>query len=140
MRTTTRGLRMRRQISEAIKKVVAFDQVTVNEYPPGCGIAPHVDTHSAFTETILSLSLGDRCVIEFRHPNPSEEDHSAAAEKNTAAVTAAPAAQQNKNENSDDAMVFPIALSSYLGDLFSFLQILPGSTASITFQNESQIR
>ena len=96
----------RRQISEAIKKVVAFDQVTVNEYPPGCGIAPHVDTHSAFTETILSLSLGDRCVIEFRHPNPNEEDHSAAA-KNTAAVTAAPAAQQNKNENSDDAMVFP---------------------------------
>jgi hypothetical protein len=45
----------RRQISEAIQKVIAFDQVTVNEYPPGCGIAPHVDTHSAFTGTILSL-------------------------------------------------------------------------------------
>ena len=28
------------------------DQVTVNEYPPGVGIAPHVDTHSAFEEAI----------------------------------------------------------------------------------------
>jgi len=42
------------------------DQVTVNEYPRGTGIAPHVDTHSAFGETILSLTLCGCAVIEFR--------------------------------------------------------------------------
>lgn len=34
------------------------DQLTVNEYPPGAGIPPHVDTHSAFADGIMSLSLG----------------------------------------------------------------------------------
>jgi len=88
----------RRQISEAIQKVIAFDQVTVNEYPPGCGIAPHVDTHSAFTGTILSLSLGDRCVMEFRHPNhPNEEGYS------TSPTESATAARRSGNET----MIFP---------------------------------
>ena len=39
------------------------DQVTVNEYLPGQGIAPHVDTHSAFEDGIASLSLGSSCVF-----------------------------------------------------------------------------
>lgn len=26
-----------------------LDQATVNEYAPGVGLSPHVDTHSAFT-------------------------------------------------------------------------------------------
>ncbi len=42
------------------------DQVTVNEYPRGVGLAPHVDTHSAFGPTILSLSLLGDAVMEFR--------------------------------------------------------------------------
>jgi len=42
------------------------DQITVNEYPRGVGLAPHVDTHSAFGETILSLSLLGGTVMEFR--------------------------------------------------------------------------
>ncbi|VDK83864.1 unnamed protein product [Litomosoides sigmodontis] len=33
------------------------DQLTVNIYEPGNGIPPHVDTHSAFSDTIASLSL-----------------------------------------------------------------------------------
>ena len=33
------------------------DQITVNEYVPGVGIKPHIDTHSAFTDGIASLSL-----------------------------------------------------------------------------------
>ncbi|XP_078437736.1 RNA-binding (RRM/RBD/RNP motifs) family protein isoform X2 [Wolffia australiana] len=47
-----------------------FDQVTVNEYPPGVGISPHIDTHSAFTGPILSLSLAGPCVMEFRQHSP----------------------------------------------------------------------
>lgn len=40
------------------------DQVIVNEYEPGQGIAPHVDV-SSFDATIASLSLGSSCVMEF---------------------------------------------------------------------------
>ena len=42
------------------------DQVTVNDYPPGSGIAPHVDTHSAFTARFASLSLGAGAAFELR--------------------------------------------------------------------------
>ncbi|TMW57169.1 hypothetical protein Poli38472_003094 [Pythium oligandrum] len=45
------------------------DQITVNEYMPGQGIAAHIDTHSAFTNAIASLSLGNEIVMEFRHPD-----------------------------------------------------------------------
>ncbi|XP_067102403.1 alkylated DNA repair protein alkB homolog 8 isoform X1 [Osmerus mordax] len=45
------------------------DQLTVNQYQSGQGIPPHVDTHSAFEDSILSLSLGAKTVMEFRHPD-----------------------------------------------------------------------
>ncbi|XP_039987691.1 alkylated DNA repair protein alkB homolog 8 [Xiphias gladius] len=45
------------------------DQLTINQYESGQGIPPHVDTHSAFEDTILSLSLGAKTVMEFRHPD-----------------------------------------------------------------------
>ena len=41
------------------------DQLTVNEYVPGGGIPPHVDTHSAFCESIASVSLGSDVLMEF---------------------------------------------------------------------------
>ncbi|XP_029629565.1 alkylated DNA repair protein alkB homolog 8 isoform X1 [Salmo trutta] len=44
------------------------DQLTVNQYQSGQGIPPHVDTHSAFEDLILSLSLGAKTVMDFRHP------------------------------------------------------------------------
>ncbi|KAG8229792.1 hypothetical protein J437_LFUL005873 [Ladona fulva] len=43
------------------------DQLTVNEYHPGQGIPPHIDTHSAFEGIIASLSLGSLVVMEFKH-------------------------------------------------------------------------
>ncbi|KAJ3016523.1 hypothetical protein HKX48_003998 [Thoreauomyces humboldtii] len=45
------------------------DQLTVNDYMPGSGIAPHVDTHSAFTDAITSLTLSAGVVMEFRVPS-----------------------------------------------------------------------
>jgi len=33
-----------------------LDQLTVNEYCPGVGLAPHIDTHSAFTGEAASLT------------------------------------------------------------------------------------
>ncbi|XP_019445183.1 PREDICTED: alkylated DNA repair protein alkB homolog 8 [Lupinus angustifolius] len=43
-----------------------LDQVTVNEYPSGVGLSPHIDTHSAFEDLIFSLSLSGPCIMEFR--------------------------------------------------------------------------
>ncbi len=41
------------------------DQVIVNEYEPGQGIAPHVDCIPCFGPTIASLSLGARVEMRF---------------------------------------------------------------------------
>jgi len=38
----------------------------VNEYLPGAGIPPHVDTHSAFRGALASLSLGGSAAMLFR--------------------------------------------------------------------------
>lgn len=43
------------------------DQVIVNEYLPGQGIATHVDCEPCFGNTIASLSLGSMCCMEFAH-------------------------------------------------------------------------
>lgn len=41
------------------------DQVIVNEYLPGQGISSHIDCEPCFTDTIVSLSLGSGCVMDF---------------------------------------------------------------------------
>uniref|UniRef100_B8HQU9 2OG-Fe(II) oxygenase n=1 Tax=Cyanothece sp. (strain PCC 7425 / ATCC 29141) TaxID=395961 RepID=B8HQU9_CYAP4 len=43
------------------------DQVIVNEYMPGQGIANHIDCVNCFTDTIVSLSLCSSCVMDFVH-------------------------------------------------------------------------
>lgn len=50
----------------ALPEVGALDQITVNEYAPGVGLSPHVDTHSAFGDTIASLSLCSGAAMIFR--------------------------------------------------------------------------
>ena len=50
------------------------DQLTVNEYPAGVGLAPHVDTHSAFGPAILSVSLAGGAAFEFRLLKTTEAD------------------------------------------------------------------
>ena len=42
------------------------DQLTMNHYMPGGGIAPHTDRHSSFLGPILVLSLGHGLLMEFR--------------------------------------------------------------------------
>ena len=48
------------------------DQVIVNEYQPGQGIAPHTD-RTRFDRTIASLSLGSACIMNFIHSETSEK-------------------------------------------------------------------
>lgn len=48
------------------------DQVIVNEYMPGQGIAAHVDCPPCFGEHIASLSLGSQCLMEFTSLDKAE--------------------------------------------------------------------
>jgi alkylated DNA repair dioxygenase AlkB len=48
------------------------DQVIVNEYQPGQGIAAHGDCVPCFGDSIASLSLASSCVVEFSHRESSE--------------------------------------------------------------------
>lgn len=49
------------------------DQLIVNEYIPGQGIAPHVDCVPCFDDTIISLSLGSPCIMMFSHLHSRRE-------------------------------------------------------------------
>lgn len=49
------------------------DQLIVNEYLPGQGIAPHIDCTPCFEDTIGSISLGSSCVMDFTHPIRKEK-------------------------------------------------------------------
>jgi alkylated DNA repair protein alkB family protein 8 len=48
------------------------DQFTVQYYPPGSGIPPHVDTHSMFAEALYSLSFGNAVPMQFRMSGPND--------------------------------------------------------------------
>lgn len=49
------------------------DQAIINEYQPGQGIANHIDCVHCFGNTIISLSLGGTCVMEFTHVKTREK-------------------------------------------------------------------
>jgi len=42
----------------------APDQIIVNEYMPGQGIANHIDCEPCFGDTIVSISLGSACIMD----------------------------------------------------------------------------
>lgn len=45
------------------------DQVIINEYLPGQGISGHIDCEPCFGDTIVSLSIGSACVMDFTYGN-----------------------------------------------------------------------
>ncbi|KAI0966426.1 hypothetical protein F4678DRAFT_484260 [Xylaria arbuscula] len=49
------------------------EQVCLQYYPPGAGIPPHVDTHSAYDQ-LYALSLGSAVVMQFRHTKVRENE------------------------------------------------------------------
>lgn len=48
---------------------VVADQVIVNEYLPGQGIAPHIDCTPCFEDSIVSISLCSSCVMNLICPS-----------------------------------------------------------------------
>lgn len=49
------------------------DQVIVNEYEPGQGITSHVDCEPCFDGTLVSISLGSHCVMDFMNVETKEK-------------------------------------------------------------------
>jgi alkylated DNA repair dioxygenase AlkB len=41
------------------------DQIIVNEYVPGQGIANHIDCEPCFGDTIITISLNSNCIMDF---------------------------------------------------------------------------
>jgi alkylated DNA repair dioxygenase AlkB len=58
--------------ADAVSPVVP-DQLIVNEYQPGQGIARHVDCIPCFGDVIISLSLGSACVMTFTELKTKDE-------------------------------------------------------------------
>lgn len=50
-----------------------LDQVIINEYEPGQGIVGHIDCIPCFGNTVITLSLGSPCLMEFSHPQTQEQ-------------------------------------------------------------------
>jgi len=48
---------------------IVADQVIVNEYLPGQGIAPHIDCTPCFEDSIVSISLGSDCIMNLIRPS-----------------------------------------------------------------------
>lgn len=58
-----------------------IDQATVNEYMPGRGISAHVDTHQAFQDGVVSVSILDDIVMEFSWAVPGDSRYYATTEE-----------------------------------------------------------
>jgi len=65
--------RLSRRLYDNQLSDVLADQVIVNEYHPGQGIAPHIDCEPCFGDTIISITLGGHCVMNFSHVETGEE-------------------------------------------------------------------
>jgi alkylated DNA repair dioxygenase AlkB len=49
------------------------EQVTINEYLPGQGIRSHIDCDTCFGNTVMTLSVGSSCVMQFTHVHTKEK-------------------------------------------------------------------
>lgn len=58
----------------AARGLQGFDQMIVNEYTPGQGIARHVDSPTAFGPCVVSVSLGSDAVMTFTNKESSKEE------------------------------------------------------------------
>jgi len=52
---------------------VVPDQLIINEYLPGQGITPHIDCEPCFEDTIVSISLGSSCVMDFTNKETGDK-------------------------------------------------------------------
>jgi alkylated DNA repair dioxygenase AlkB len=58
---------------EVVNIFDSVDQLIINNYEPGQGIAMHTDCEPCFTNTIVSLSLGADIVMDFSYKGEKEK-------------------------------------------------------------------
>lgn len=51
------------------RESIRFDQLIINEYLPGQGIAPHIDDPRQFCDVVFCVSLGSGTTVKFTHPD-----------------------------------------------------------------------
>jgi alkylated DNA repair dioxygenase AlkB len=67
------GLELAERLKDDGVAEFSFDQMLVNEYLPGQGIALHRD-YQPFDRTVVSLSLLSSCVMDFRHAKTGQRE------------------------------------------------------------------
>jgi len=72
------------------------DQIIINEYEVGQGIASHVDCEPCFGDVIASISLGSTCLMEFTHAE-TKTKHQLLLEPNSLLVMSATARYEWKH-------------------------------------------
>ena len=77
------------------------DQFTVQYYPPGTGIPPHVDTHSAFEEVLYSLSFGAAVPMTFRRCGTRESRRMRLPKRSLGETEAAPLPAGREEEETE---------------------------------------
>ena len=67
------GQRLVRRLQSEGHSEQPFDQMLINEYLPGQGIALHCD-YKPYDRTVVSLSLLAPCVMDFRHVETEQQE------------------------------------------------------------------
>jgi alkylated DNA repair dioxygenase AlkB len=101
---------------------VVPDQLILNEYLPGQGISAHVDCVPCFGDTILSISLGSPCVMDFT---------SLKGNRHVPVLLAAGSLVVMKGES---RYQWKHAIAPRLRDLFNGAEIVRGRRVSMTFR------
>ena len=101
----------------------APNQVIINEYLPGQGIAAHIDSTASFGDTIVSLSLLSPCVMTFTQP----------ASQKKVSLLLAPRSLLAMRE--DARYHWAHAIASRKGDMYEGQKIPRGRRISLTFRN-----
>ena len=101
------------------------NQVIINEYLPGQGIAPHVDYRSNYGSTVASLSLGSPVVMDFMSKEKKKISH--LLEPRSLFVLSGPARFDWKHG------IAPRKMDHYLGAV-----VTRGRRLSCTFRTTSQ--
>lgn len=79
------------------------DQFTVQYYPPGTGIPPHVDTHSAFREALYSISIGSDVPMSFKECGETEARRARAPKRSLTGKPSPPPPPPTEAQKEQDA-------------------------------------
>lgn len=99
------------------------DQLIVNEYHPGQGIAAHVDCEPCFDGTIASITLGSGCTMDFTHVGDNSK-YSQYLEPRSIVVLTGEARYDWRH-----------AIAPRKSDIHNDLKIERGRRVSLTFRN-----